>query len=261
MTISVLCDLSMKNSQESTYLIDVIQRDNYFQRSVNIDLDKNLIDIINNFYCPISYEQVLVKMIDTIEQSSQSAFTWSGAYGSGKSTLALFLNALLSSHRQTHELAVTKLSETYRDKITRFFNPQSGWQIVNIVGQAINAETLFKQAFQLNENATTEQIFEKLTQISRKKRLVIFIDEMGKLLEAVNRNQTAEDVYFLQQLAEFVSRSEGRIILVGILHQSITAYARQAKRSFNEWQKIQGRFNDLVITLSVDEQLLSLIHI
>lgn len=244
----------MKN-QESTYLIDVIQRDNYFQRSVNIDLDKNLIDIINNFYCPISYEQVLVKMIDTIEQSNQSAFTWSGAYGSGKSTLALFLNALLSSNRQTHELAVTKLSETYRDKITCFFNPQLGWQIVNIVGQAINAETLFKQAFQLNENATTEQIFEKLTQISRKKRLVIFIDEMGKLLEAVNRNQTAEDVYFLQQLAEFVSRSQGRIILVGILHQSITAYARQAKRSFNEWQKIQGRFNDLVITLSVDEQL------
>lgn len=255
MTTSVLCELLMKNSQEPAYLIDVIQRDNYFQRSVNIDLDKNLIDAINNFYCPISYEQVLVKMIETIEQSRQSAFTWTGAYGSGKSTLALFLNALVSSKSNIHEIATTKLSDTYRGKITGFFNPQFGWQIINIVGRAINAETLLKQAFKIDESASTEQLFEKLTQLSRKKRLIIFIDEMGKLLEAANRQQTAEDVYFLQQLAEFVSRSQGTIILVGILHQSITAYAHHARRSFNEWQKIQGRFNDLVITLSVDEQL------
>lgn len=245
----------MKNTNELTYLIDVIQRNNSFQRSVNIDLDKNLTDTINNFYCPISYEQILVRMIDTVEQSNQSAFTWTGAYGTGKSTLALFLNALVAKDGSLRDLAIDKLSDTYRSKITEFFEKGKSWQVFNIVGQAINAETLFKQAFNIDINASTEQIFEHLEKLRRKNRLLIFIDEMGKLLEAMNRSQKPEDVYFLQQLAEFVNRTQGQIIFVGIFHQSFTAYARQSKRNFNEWQKIQGRFTDLVISLSVDEQL------
>lgn len=246
----------MKDSEKKTYLVDVIERDNYFQRSVNIDLDKNLPEVIKNFYCPISYEQVLERMIDTIQLSHQSAFTWTGTFGSGKSTLALFLNALISTDEQIRDLATQKLSTNYKKKIVDFFQKDSDWQVVNIVGQAISIETLFKQAFKLDDNLTTQQIFDYLTDISRTNRLLIFIDEMGKLLEAVNRSNTSEDVYFLQQLAEFVNRTEGKIIFIGILHQSFTAYARQSKRHmFNEWQKIQGRFTDLAITLSVDEQL------
>lgn len=246
----------MKDSEKKTYLIDVIERDNYFQRSVNIDLDKNLPEVIKNFYCPISYEQVLERMIDTIQLSHQSAFTWTGTFGSGKSTLALFLNALISTDVQIRDLATQKLSTDYKKKIVDFFQKDADWQVVNIVGQAISIETLFKQAFKLDDSLTTEQVFDYLTDISRTNRLLIFIDEMGKLLEAVNRSNTSEDVYFLQQLAEFVNRTEGRIVFIGILHQSFTAYARQSKRHmFNEWQKIQGRFTDLAITLSVDEQL------
>ena len=49
--------------------------------------------------------------------------------------------------------------------------------------------------------------------------LIVFIDEMGKLLEGAARE--GSDVYFFQQLAELASRSDGRLMVVGILHPSL----------------------------------------
>ena len=40
--------------------------------------------------------------------------------------------------------------------------------------------------------------------------LVVFVDEMGKILEAATRDSS--DVYFFQQLAEIASRSDGRLV-------------------------------------------------
>ncbi|WP_420229133.1 hypothetical protein ACOBWA_09060 [Psychrobacter sp. ER1] len=92
--------------------------------------------------------------------------------------------------------------------------------------------------------------------ITKEQHLIIFIDELGKVFDGAAKSHRPDDIYFLQQLAEFVSRTNGRMILVGMLHQSFTAYARQATdKTHNEWMKIQGRFDDFAITLSVDEQI------
>ena len=65
------------------YLVDHIERNQYFQRSINISADSNDKGAISNFYCTASYEQILINMIDNIK-GGQTAFTWTGPFGSGK---------------------------------------------------------------------------------------------------------------------------------------------------------------------------------
>ena len=84
--------------------------------------------------------------------------------------------------------------------------------------------------------------------------LVLLIDELGKFLEAAARDGT--DIHLFQQLAELASRSRCRLIVVGILHQAFEEYAHSLSREArNEWSKIQGRFVDLSVNPTGDEQV------
>ena len=86
---------------------------------------------------------------------------------------------------------------------------------------------------------------------------MIFVDEMGKFLEGAARD--ISDVYFFQQLAEIASRSNGRLVVVGILHQAFDEYSHRLSREMREeWAKIQGRFVDLPVNTGVDEQIVIL---
>ena len=77
---------------------------------------------------------------------------------------------------------------------------------------------------------------------------------MGKILEGSARD--GSDVHFFQQLAEMASRSSGRLILVGILHQAFEEYSHRLSREMREeWSKIQGRFVDLPVNAGPDEQI------
>ncbi len=77
---------------------------------------------------------------------------------------------------------------------------------------------------------------------------------MGKFLEGAARD--GEDIYFFQQLAELASRSDGRLIVVCILHQAFEEYANRLSRAVrDEWAKVQGRFIDLTIAAAPDEQV------
>jgi len=84
--------------------------------------------------------------------------------------------------------------------------------------------------------------------------VILFIDEMGKFLEAAA--QDGADLYVFQQLAELASRSERRLLVVGILHQAFEEYAnRLSQEGRDEWAKIQGRFVDLAINTAGEEQI------
>ncbi len=77
---------------------------------------------------------------------------------------------------------------------------------------------------------------------------------MGKFLEVAAQNGT--DVYIFQQLAEVASRSNGRFLLVGVLHQAFEEYAHRLSHEMrDEWTKIQGRFIDLPVNTVGEEQV------
>ncbi|HDG1697638.1 TPA: ATP-binding protein, partial [Kluyvera ascorbata] len=82
---------------------------------------------------------------------------------------------------------------------------------------------------------------------------MILIDEMGKYLEAAALN-IGDDVFFFQELAEAAARSEGRLVIIGILHQSFSQYAmRLGVNTRDDWSKVQGRYIDLPFIAASDE--------
>lgn len=247
----------MLNSDKRVYLEDIIKKNDYFQRSVNISYDSDNLEVLQNFYCPISYEQVLIKMIENVKQTEQSSFTWTGPYGSGKSSLAIFLQALINHDEKISKIAKSKLSATNKKEITKFFDVKKSWKVVNIIGRNDSPENIFKDCLNLPKSADSEEILNKLKSENDKGiHVIVFIDELGKIFDTASKSENAEDVYFLQQVAEFANRSQGKFLLIGILHQSFMAYAQKNKnKNYNDWLKIQGRFVDCPINLSVDEQI------
>ena len=84
--------------------------------------------------------------------------------------------------------------------------------------------------------------------------LFLIIDEMGKLLEHSVAGDG--DVYLYQLLAEAATRSVGRFVFVGILHQTFQEYSSSSiQRVRDEWGKVQGRFVDLSLNLNSSEQI------
>ena len=103
------------------------------------------------------------------------------------------------------------------------------------------------------------EILNKLSEVAKRTPhtsggLVVLIDEMGKFLEGAAHDGT--DIFFFQELAELAVRSSGRLIVIGILHQAFEEYGHRLSREMrDEWAKIQGRFVDLAISSTPEEQL------
>ena len=203
-----------------------------------------------------------------IGESGQGAFTWTGPYGSGKSSLVVAFSALLNGNDALRPYAASILGEDTATEVWDALPPgKRGWRILPIVGRRdrpaqVVGEAIEAAGFLRGKAPRTwseQRVFSALREIAARYPragggLMVFIDEMGKFLEAAAYD--GSDVYFFQQLAEIASRSRGRLIVVGILHQAFEAYThRLAREMRDEWSKIQGRFADLVVNTSGDEQI------
>ena len=106
-------------------------------------------------------------------------------------------------------------------------------------------------------------LFESATRIINKNSgqgLLLVIDELGKFLEYAAQHPDQGDVFVLQTLAEFATRSDQTpLLLLTILHQAFEQYANKlAKSQQEEWAKIQGRFEDVAF-VEPTEQVLRLV--
>ncbi len=90
--------------------------------------------------------------------------------------------------------------------------------------------------------------------------LLLVIDELGKFLEYAAQDPAYGDLFVLQSLAEFATRSQQTpLLMLTILHQAFEQYAqRLAASQREEWAKVQGRFED-VSFVEPTEQVLRLI--
>ena len=239
-----------------------------FQKSIRIDSDLGDLTALHGFICPQSSARVLVSMARHVSEAGQGAFTWTGPYGSGKSSLIVALSALLASgSQQQHEVTKIFGAELTRTIQAALPTGNKGWQILPVVARRDNPVLVLGDAMQnaglVNSSPrsgwTESNLVAALTQVATSEPethggLVLFIDEMGKLLEAANEDNA--DIYLLQQLAEAANRSNGRLLVVGILHQAFGDYAQRfSTKTRDEWAKIQGRFIDLVVDTAREEQL------
>ena len=236
-----------------------------FQRSIRIDSDIGNQEFIKSYVCPQSTVEVLLNMANGYVHSGEAAFTWTGPYGSGKSSLVVALNALIGKDPNLKNIIGKSFDQVDLKTIQKSFNVNAnkGWDFLPIVGFKGDFETTLRDQisdiYKLTAKQKKKETIDLVEDLARNKDcgLFIIVDEMGKFLEAAAEGLC--DVYFFQQLAEKASRSNGKILFLGILHQSFTEYGRRLTRNYrDEWSKIQGRFVDLPLNV-VGEELIDLV--
>ena len=251
-----------------TSLADRVNVARRFQKAIRVDLDMGKRETLKGYICPQSSATLLENMAVHIASRGQGAFTWTGPYGSGKSSLAVLIGALLSPKYTLRRLAKAALGASTASIVSKALPPRRrGWKVLPIVGRRENPARVVGEALEdagfsapgFARTVSESAVLDELTRVAGENArnsggLLIIVDEMGKFLEHAAYEGT--DIYFLQQLAEVASRSNNRLIFVGILHQAFAEYAnRLARESRDEWAKIQGRFVDLAVTSTIGEQL------
>ncbi len=236
-----------------------------YQRAINIGSDMSDPSALKGFICPRSSAEALEIMAHHVASTGQGAFTWTGPYGAGKSSLAVVLGAALNGAKRLRNEAQSLLGEATFDALTGALPPRTrGWLVLPVSARRDAPARVIGQAIEASEwlppdSWTETRVLDALEELAgRHPRagggLFVFIDEMGKFLEAAAHD--GSDIHLFQRLAERASRSGGRLIIVGILHQAFAEYAhRLSREARDDWAKIQGRFVDLPINTAGEEQI------
>lgn len=246
-------------------LIDIVEIDRRFARSARLDADLKGHPPLVGYIMQASVAKALTGMVQSQIDSRQGAFTWTGPYGGGKSSAALLVANLVGGKGENRALARQIIGPELTDLYTRAFPETDGaWTIVPVTGSRVSlretiavaarsaldwSKGVFDKAVGSDENLVSAML-----KSSRSGRggVLLILDELGKLLEHAVGD--AGDIHLLQDLAEWSVRSEGRFVVVGILHQAFEGYAARVSREARaEWKKVQGRYQDVSFLAGADE--------
>ncbi len=173
-----------------------------------------------------------------------------GSYGTGKSALLKAFEQSLKGQSKYFNVSNLKVKPANvkfirfvgeYDSIIQSFADQLGVKKVSAGNQQI-----------------LDAIFQEYELVRKNGLLIIYIDEFGKFLEYASQNQVEKELYFIQQLAEFVNDIDRNILMITTLHQNFEAYSSRLEEwQRNEWKKVKGRFKEITFNEPV-EQLLAL---
>jgi len=218
-----------------------------FSLSTNIDNVQ-----YNDFhYIPTPNARRVLGTLIADYNSGIHCFNLVGTYGTGKSSfLAALERDLLHNTKKIFEN-------------NGQFNNYRKFQFLNIVGDYNSLSNLLSERLESDKTSSKELFTQlELTLIDHKKRgefVLLVIDEFGKVLEHAANHNPEKELYFLQQLAEFVNHPKrDNILFITTLHQNFGAYSKKlSEQQRNEWEKVKGRLKEIVFSEPV-EQLLHL---
>lgn len=213
-----------------------------YSPSVHIIRDKNR----EITYIPTHNATQVAQIIwDSLQQGGRS-FNLIGSFGTGKSA---FLWAFEQSVRgQKHYFQFP-------------FEKDSKIDFISCVGEYKSLKSYLQQQLNLEENVTTQDILAEVYQRYHNlgkgdKVLFLLLDEFGKFLEYAAKNNPEEEIYFIQQLAEFCNNPNHNIVLLTTVHQNFEAYSSQlSAMQREEWRKVKGRFRDIAFNETVEQLL------
>lgn len=248
-----------------THFSEIIEIDRRFARSARIDADLNGTPPLVGYVLQASVAKSLTGLALSQSEHRQGAFTWTGPYGGGKSSAALLLANLVAGQKHNRTIATRIAGKDLSAAYAKAFPEDNGpWKVVAVTGSRVGlrdtvaaaAATTFgwtdqqTAAASESDNALISAI--KRAGSSKSSGTLIVLDELGKLLE--HEALGGGDIHLLQDLAEHATRSKGRLVVIGILHQAFDQYAARAARdSRQEWAKVQGRFHDIPFLSGADE--------
>ncbi len=216
-----------------------------YSPSINIirDAQKEMEYIITE-----NAEKSAIKILNDFNKGFHS-FSIIGSYGTGKSSFLWALQQTLTNKKTFFDVTLPKNVNTV--------------DVINIVGDYHSLIQAFNDVFSIKDDYTSNQklfdcIFQTYTKLGKNGLLVIVIDEFGKFLEYAANNNPEKEMYFIQQLAEFVNDPNRNILLLTSLHQGLDTYAYNlSSTQKNEWKKVKGRIQEIAFNEPV-EQLLTL---
>jgi hypothetical protein len=173
-----------------------------------------------------------------------------GAYGSGKSSLLLAtMQALqgVKSHFKGFETLIKKLPKFEFLPIVGTYSSLS-----HKIAQFLGIEKTDYSANDLIKGL--DKYHNRLKKSG--KGLAILIDEFGKFLEYAAKHNPEAELYFIQQLAEWINNTNSQTLLITTLHQDFNAYSLSLNKSQQqEWQKVKGRLKEVVFNEPVEQLL------
>ncbi|WP_233207849.1 hypothetical protein [Siphonobacter sp. BAB-5405] len=192
-----------------------------------------------------------IRVVDQISNDFKKglrSFNIIGSYGTGKSS---FLWALEKSLKGQKNYFDARLVEKPTVKV------------INFIGEYKSITQSFADYFDIEKDVDTPKfIIHKLHSLYQEisqsnKLLLIIIDEFGKFLEYAAKNLPESELYFIQQLTEFINNSDLNICLITAVHQNISAYAHGLDGiQRQEWLKIKGRFREITFNEPIEQLLL-----
>ncbi|MFW5983200.1 MAG: hypothetical protein ACOCQ4_01770 [bacterium] len=211
---------------------------NIFSPSINIIRDRE-----HDFnYVPTRNGEKAFNKIFNASETGVSAFSIVGAYGTGKSAFIIALEKVLNGKADYFKLPELELK----------------YDSLFVVGEYNSLEKVLRK--ELNIEADVDffkQFKRKIASYKRKKQgLLLVIDEFGKFLEYAAKENTDTEIYFIQQLAEFVNTPNTPIIFITTLHQAFEDYSLELSRAQKkEWEKVKGRLVEVTFNEPVEQLL------
>ena len=275
-------------------LSDFVQVGARFLRSVNLEKDYAGGQRNGDYIVTPNARQVLTRVAEGLRNNSPyRAWTITGPYGVGKSAFAVYLTRLFCPNGEStvaareqlqgldSTLAHRLLGLPAFEKSRKGFFPilitarRAATSVCILQGMACAVSNTRERQFHssatnlsnLLRQAQRDSFLDSSTVVGALKEVnsaavragytgvLLLIDELGKLFEFAARSPHKADVFLLQQLAEYASRSSNQpMLLIGLLHQSFQDYGQHLDMvSRKEWAKIQGRYEDVAFLEPADQ--------
>jgi len=174
-----------------------------------------------------------------------------GVYGTGKSSFLLALQQTLQGvyiHFNGRENLIKAVPK---------------YQFVQLVGDNQSLFRLFADLYKVEKtDYSTKDVIDAVDreykQLQTKGLGIAFIvDEFGKYLEYASKHNAEVELFFIQQLCEWVNNTTTQALFIGTLHQDFNTYSFNLTRNQQqEWSKVKGRFKDLPFNEPVEQLLL-----
>lgn len=254
-----------------------------FLRSTDLVRDFEDPSALTGYYLTEFGKQCFARITEGLSAgSSARAWRLTGDYGSGKSSFALLLAASLAEGRrlpprlqaeigavQPHArqaryvpLLVTGSREAMAVAIVRGLHDLHQKHFARAKSGLDDRLKRYSQSdgpiadhvvVQLVQEVTAKLIEHKIG-----RGLLLVLDEVGKFLEYAALYPDKQDVFLLQKLGEYASRSgEEPFLLVCLLHQGFNAYADAlATGTKREWEKVAGRLEEIQFQQPLDQVVL-----
>jgi len=281
----------MVQEQTSSNLDSLVRIRQHGLRSIQVENDLGNQGITENYVLTAQSRTSLSRVLQNLTQKNHSrSWTLTGPYGSGKSYFSLFLMNLACVQQSAHSFTVSQLRSvdpelTQQAEVAFHLKESRGLLPIAITGFRASLIDCLKHGFlraidKLGKGQTLIDLRQELgkwtaatesrTVIQWTQNLVsaitsgdygyhgvlLVFDEMGKPLEFASTHSENVDVYLLQELAEFANRSGNTpFLFIGILHQGFERYAATLDQATQrEWNKVQGRFEDIAFQEPPNQQ-------